>query len=65
MTGSQPDAECTPREFREYFASSWESQHNLAARIGVTEATFRNLLIGKRQPKPTTYISETESVSGC
>jgi hypothetical protein len=41
--------------FREYFAGSYESQKQIAARVGMTETTFSDLLKGDRQPKPTRW----------
>jgi transcriptional regulator with XRE-family HTH domain len=38
------------RELREYFASSYESHHKIAARIGVAVKTFADWLSGDRQP---------------
>ena len=40
----------TLREFREYFASTYEANHKLAARIGVTVKTFADWLSGEREP---------------
>jgi hypothetical protein len=51
---SEHDPNETLREFREYFARSYESQKKIAARVGVTQATFLDLLTCQRQPKPTT-----------
>jgi hypothetical protein len=33
---SEPDPKTTLREFREYFAITYEANHNIATRIGVT-----------------------------
>jgi transcriptional regulator with XRE-family HTH domain len=38
------------REFREYFASTYEANRKIAARIGVTVKTFAEWLSGDRQP---------------
>ena len=38
------------REFREYFASTYEANHKVATRIGVTVNTFADLLTADRPP---------------
>jgi hypothetical protein len=47
---SDPDPETTLREFREYFASTYEANNKLASRIGVRVKTFGDWLTGDRQP---------------
>ena|SRR5258707_3807029 len=47
---SKSDPETTLREFREYFARSYEAKHKIAARIGVSAKTFADWLTGDRQP---------------
>jgi transcriptional regulator with XRE-family HTH domain len=42
------DPAATLREFREYFASTYEANHKLAARIGVSQSTISGWLAGKR-----------------
>jgi transcriptional regulator with XRE-family HTH domain len=49
---SEPDPKTTLRQFREYFARSYESQDKIAARVGVTQGTLSDWLAGKRHPKP-------------
>jgi hypothetical protein len=46
MTGTEPKT--TLREFREYFASSYEALGKLAARIGVTHPTLADVLANRR-----------------
>ena len=46
MTGTEPKT--TLREFREYFASSYEALGKLAARIGVTHPTLADVLANSR-----------------
>jgi DNA-binding XRE family transcriptional regulator len=48
---SEPDPKTTLREFREYFASSHESQNKIASRIGVSQWTVWGWLAGKHYPK--------------
>jgi hypothetical protein len=45
-----PDPQATLREFREYFASSYEALGKLAARVGVTHLTLADLLANGRRP---------------
>jgi transcriptional regulator with XRE-family HTH domain len=45
-----PDPKTTLREFREYFASTYEANPKLAARIGVRVSTFADWLTGDREP---------------
>jgi transcriptional regulator with XRE-family HTH domain len=40
----------TMREFREYLARSYEANHKIAARIGVTEGTLSSWLSAKYRP---------------
>jgi len=47
---SYPDPKTTLREFQEYFAATYEANHKIAARIGVTAKTFADWLTGDRQP---------------
>jgi transcriptional regulator with XRE-family HTH domain len=46
----EPDPKTTLREFREYLALSYQAQHQLAARIGVTPSMPSDWLAGERQP---------------
>ena len=48
-----PDLKTTLREFREYVALSYESPREIAARIGVKQATIGDWLSGRHPPKPT------------
>ncbi len=50
---SDPDPKTALREFREYFARSYEANHKIAARIGVTVKTFAEWLTGDCQPMGT------------
>jgi transcriptional regulator with XRE-family HTH domain len=49
MTEGDPVA--TLREFRDYIAVTYEANHKIAARIGVTQWTVRAWLAGKSYPK--------------
>jgi hypothetical protein len=46
---SEPDPVTTLREFREYFASSYEALGKLAARIGVSHLTLADVLANSRR----------------
>ena len=48
---TEPDPKTTLREFREYFARSYESPRPIAVRIGVAQATIWDWLSGRYQPK--------------
>ena len=50
----EPDPETTLREFREYFASSYEALGKLAARIGVTHLTLADVLANSLRPMART-----------
>ena len=47
---SDPDPKTTLREFREYFASTYEANNKLASRIGVRVKTLLDWLTGKYEP---------------
>jgi hypothetical protein len=47
MKRPEPDQAATLREFREYLALSYEANHRVARRIGITVVTFNNFLSGK------------------
>jgi putative component of toxin-antitoxin plasmid stabilization module len=48
MTNTVPKT--TLREFRDYLAVTYEANHKITARIGVTVKTFANWLTGDHQP---------------
>ena len=48
---TEPDLKTTLREFREYIALSYESPREIAARIGVKQATIGDWLSGRHPPK--------------
>jgi transcriptional regulator with XRE-family HTH domain len=50
MATTPADPVATLREFREYFASTYEANNKLAARIGVRVKTFSDWLAGKYKP---------------
>ena len=50
MAMSDPDPKTTLREFREYFASTYEANNKLASRIGVRVKTLSDWLSGDREP---------------
>jgi hypothetical protein len=43
-----PDPKTTLREFREYFASSYEAKHKIAGRIGVSHSFDRDVFADVR-----------------
>jgi transcriptional regulator with XRE-family HTH domain len=51
MSESVSDPKTTLPEFKEYVATSFESPHKFAARIGVAKETIWYWLSGRRQPK--------------
>jgi hypothetical protein len=54
LKGSELDPAATRRELREYLALSYEANHKIAQRIGITVVTFKNFLSGKRAPQAKT-----------
>jgi transcriptional regulator with XRE-family HTH domain len=50
---SKPDLKTTLREFKEYVALCYESPKEIAARIGLAQATVGDWLSGRYQPKAT------------
>jgi transcriptional regulator with XRE-family HTH domain len=50
---SKPDVKTTLREFKEYVALSYESPREIAARIGLAQATIGDWLSGRHPPKAT------------
>ena len=56
---SDPDPKQTLREFREYFASNYESQSKIAARVGVTQATVSDWYpMGKSLTKLWAFLDD-------
>jgi transcriptional regulator with XRE-family HTH domain len=51
---TDPDPTQTLREFREYFTNSYEAQHRLAARIGISHRTLIEVLADSVKPKART-----------
>jgi transcriptional regulator with XRE-family HTH domain len=47
---TEPDQKTTLREFKEYVALTYESPREIAARIGVKQATTGDWLAGRYQP---------------
>jgi hypothetical protein len=54
MKRPELDPIATLRELREYLALSYEANHRIAQRIGITVATFNGFLMGKRVPQAKT-----------
>jgi transcriptional regulator with XRE-family HTH domain len=48
-----PGLKTTLREFKEYLDLSYDSPREIAARIGVKQATIGDWLSGRHPPKPT------------
>jgi len=51
---SNPDLKETLRELRKYLALSYEANHRVARRTGITVVTFSCFLSGKRAPQAKT-----------
>jgi hypothetical protein len=51
---SEHDPNETLREFREYFARSYQPQYRIAARIGISHRTQTDVLADTVKPKATT-----------
>jgi hypothetical protein len=51
---SEPDPRTTLREFKDYFAGSYETAGKLAKRVGITNVSLRELLAGHREPSAKT-----------
>lgn len=51
---SKSDPEVTLREFKDYFAGSYEAMGKLAKRVGITSVSLRDLVAGHREPSAKT-----------